>query len=61
MQLVAKAFHGSANMLKLRELAKPAIPATIKKLVLVLPCTILRGIVQVNPKGSSIYYIGSRH
>ena len=39
MQLVAKAFHGSVDMLKLRKLAKLAIPGAIKKLVLVLPLT----------------------
>ena len=55
MQLIAKAFHRSANMLKLRKLAESAIPGAIKKLVLVLPFTILTGIVQVNPKGSSIH------
>ena len=55
MQLVAKVFHGSPDMLKLTKLAEPAIPGAIKKLVLVLPFTILMGIVQVNPKGSSIH------
>ena len=39
MQLIAKAFHRSANMLKLRKLAESAIPGAIKKLVLVLPFT----------------------
>ena len=39
MQLVAKAFHGIVDMLKLRKLAKLAIPGAIKKLVLVLPFT----------------------
>ena len=48
MQLVAKAFHESADVLKLRKLAEPDIPGAIKKLVQVLPFAILMGIVQVN-------------